>query len=131
MDGDRIEQVLVKHAAAGSVGITAQSDHWLKRFERLYPSLEADGSWLDAVSGRRLRRDCANEIVSQDMYSELLLGELRNPIAQDVHLQRYFSDFTSSSKNQRKKTAGGSKRVFLGRSHFKGNLHAAYKPART
>jgi hypothetical protein len=77
MDGDRIEQVLAKHPEAGSVGFAAHSDHWLKRFQRLYPSLEAAGSWLNAVSGRRLGREWANEIVCQDMYSALLLDQLR------------------------------------------------------
>jgi len=77
MDGDRIEQVLAKHPEAGSVGLAAHSDHWLKRFQRLYPSLEAAGSWLDAVSRRRLGREWANEIVCQGMYSALLLDQLR------------------------------------------------------
>jgi hypothetical protein len=93
MDGGRIEQVLVRHPEADSVGFAAHSDHWLNRFERLYPSLEPAGSWLDAVSGRRLGRECANEIVCQDMYSALLLDELRGPAAQGVHLPRCLSDF--------------------------------------
>jgi hypothetical protein len=53
MGGDRIEQTLVKHLAAGGVLFALHGDHRLKGPECLDGSLEADRSRFDPVSGRR------------------------------------------------------------------------------
>src|ERR1700732_1770286 len=87
---DRIEEVLVEHPAECRVAFTFQGDHWLKGFECLDRSLEADRAWFETMSRRGLGHDRADEVVSQDMRPEFLSDKFRRLASQDVHLQRLF-----------------------------------------
>ena len=90
VDGDRVEQVLVEDLAEGRVVFALESNHWLKGFECLDRSLEADRSRFDAVFGCGLSHDRTDEIVGQDVRPEFLPDKFRCLAAQDVHLQRLF-----------------------------------------
>lgn len=73
MSSDSIEQLLAKIAPVCPVTVTMRVDQWLKRFQRLNCSLEAEGTRLDMVLVSSLRDDGANEIVSEDVCPDFLL----------------------------------------------------------
>jgi hypothetical protein len=51
-------------------------------------TLQADRSRLNAVLGRRLSHNGADEVVSQNVSSELLPYQLWRLATQDIHLHR-------------------------------------------
>ena len=88
MDGDGVEQLLVKSPTKRGVALALDVNHWLKGLQRLDRAFEADRSRLDAVCGRGLSHDCANEVVSEDVRPDLLSHKLGRLASQHVHLQR-------------------------------------------
>ena len=72
MCGDGIEELLVQLSPVQSITVTLDGEEWLERFQRLDRTLEADRSRLNAVLGRRLSHDRADEVVSQNVSPELL-----------------------------------------------------------
>ena len=62
------------------VAVTLNGEERLKRLQRLDRALEADCSWLDAVLGRGLSNDRADEVVSQNVSPDLLPGRAKGKI---------------------------------------------------
>ena len=75
MYDDQVKQLFVKtHSNTGALSSLDRND-WLKRFECLNCSFEADRPWLSAMPRRSLRNDGANEIVCQDVRPDFLAHE--------------------------------------------------------
>ena len=88
VSSDSVEQLLVEITPVCPVTVTKRGDQWLKRFQCLNCSLEADGTRFDMVLVGSLRDDGANEIVSEDVCPDFLPYEFRRLATQDVHLHR-------------------------------------------
>jgi hypothetical protein len=65
-----------------------RGDQWLKRFQCLNGSLEADGTGFESVLVCGLRDDGPDEIVSENVRPDLFAHEFRRLATQDVHLHR-------------------------------------------
>ena len=88
MSSDSVEQLLVEITPVCAVTVALRGDQWLKRFQRLNCSLEADGARFDMVLVGSLRDDGTDEIVSEDVRPDFLPNQLWRFTTQDVHLQR-------------------------------------------
>jgi hypothetical protein len=64
VSSDSVEQLLVEISSALPGTVTLRGDQWLKRFQCLNRSLEADSTGFDMVLAGGLRDDGADEIVS-------------------------------------------------------------------
>ena len=71
-----------------SITVTLDGEERLERFQRLDRTLKADRSRLNAVLGRRLSHNGADEVVSQNVSPELLPYQLGRLATQDIHLHR-------------------------------------------
>ena len=90
MSCDSVEELLVQVPPMRPVTVTLNGEERLKRFQRLDRAFEANRSWLDAVFGRGLSNDRADEVVSQNVSPDLFSYQLRRFATQDVHLHRLF-----------------------------------------
>lgn len=67
-----MEELLVEVSPMRPVTLALNGEQRLERFQRLDRALKADRSWLDAVFGRGLSNDRADEIVGQNVSPDLL-----------------------------------------------------------
>ena len=83
---DGIEELLVQLSAVHSITVPLDGEERLECFQRLDRTLKADRSRLNAVLGRRLSHNGADEVVSQNVSPELLPHQVWCLATQDIHL---------------------------------------------
>ena len=76
MCSDSVEELLVQLSPMHSITVTLDSEERLECFQRLDRTFQADRSRLNAVLGRRLSHNGADEVVSQNVSPELLPYQL-------------------------------------------------------
>ena len=84
---DSVEELLVQLSPMRSITVTLDGEERLERFQRLDRTLKADRSRLNAVLGRCLSHNAADQVVSQNVGPEFLPHEVRRFTAQDIHLE--------------------------------------------
>jgi len=67
-----IEELLVQLSPVRSITVILDGEDRLERFQRLDRTLKADRPWLNAVLGRCLSHNSADQVISQNVSPELV-----------------------------------------------------------